>query len=65
MFKKFVRMLIACNTTEEVNRVCGEIDRAYQQEKISYKDNEMLFDLAVKIDPNLWRTGVSHIGKEN
>lgn len=63
MFKKIIKKLIACGDSYEVNRVCCEIDRAFDDEKISFKDHETLLDLAVKIDPNIWRPNVLHIEK--
>ena len=50
MYKKLVQMLIDAVTAEDMNKACAEISKAYQMGKISYKDNEHLYDLAAKID---------------
>lgn len=64
MFKKFVIALINCKDSKDVQFVTNEIDMAYQREEISYKDLELLLDLAVKVDPNIFRAGIVHIEKE-
>lgn len=48
MFKTLLQKIIEANSPEDVSRVCGEIDNAYQREKISYKDHEMLYNLIRK-----------------
>lgn len=49
MFKKIVEMITAIETKKDLSHVCGEIDRAYQSEKITAKDNEILYKLVGKI----------------
>lgn len=53
MFKKFIQRIIAAKDQEDAwqNVFYGEngIDMAYQHEKISYKDYEMLVDLIGKM----------------
>lgn len=49
MFKKIVSAIAAINTQEDVNTVYGMIDTAFQQEKITWKDHEVLFEIAGKI----------------
>lgn len=49
MFKKIVSAIAAIHTQEDFNAVCGIIDTAYQQEKITWKDHETLYSLIIKI----------------
>ena len=51
MFKKLVAMIATIETMEDFNTVCGCVSDAFQHEKISYKDYELLFDLLKKIMP--------------
>lgn len=51
MFKKLVAKIVEIETMEQFNAVCGEIDKAFDQDKISYKDHELLFDLLGKVMP--------------
>ena len=48
MFKTLLQKIIEINTTADLNNVCSEIDMAYQKQKISFKDHEMLFNLIRK-----------------
>ena len=48
MFKNLLQKIIEINTTADLNNVCSEIDMAYQKQKISFKDHEMLFNLIRK-----------------
>lgn len=57
MFKKFVTEMVAAQTEQEVTHILYRVksdseewgvDLAYQHEKISWKDHELLFDLAEK-----------------
>ena len=59
MYKKIVQMLIWAETSEEISEVCRTIDKAFENEKISWKDNEQLYDLVAKIDGS-YRAGVKH-----
>ena len=49
MFKKFVNQMITAETAEEVMDIFGEADRAFQMDKISWKDQQTLLRLADKI----------------
>lgn len=59
MYKKIIQMLIEAETGEDINKVCSAIDQAFQNGKISWKDNEQLYDLVAKIDGS-FRPGVKH-----
>lgn len=59
MYKKIIQMLIEAETQEDISRVCGTIDREFQNGKISWKDNEQLYDMVAKIDGS-YRAGVKH-----
>jgi len=54
MYKKIVQIIIDAVTEEEMNHACGEIDRAFQAGKITWNDNEQLYDIVAKV------TGWSH-----
>lgn len=49
MFKKLVALILEIETPDDLNHACGEINRAFQDEKISFKDNELLYKLIQKI----------------
>lgn len=53
MFKKFIKRIVACeNRDEAIEKVFyGEdgIDRAFQKEKISWADHELLLELIEKM----------------
>lgn len=49
MFKKLVALILEVETHDDLNHVCGEIDRAYQSDKISAKDNDLLYKMVSKI----------------
>ncbi len=57
MYKKLVQMIIEAETPDDINEVCGKIGKAFESEKISWKDHEQLFDLVAKIDGS-YRKGV-------
>lgn len=42
-------MIATIETQEDFNIVWGAIDTAYQHEKISWKDHQLLFNLIEKI----------------
>jgi len=44
-FKQLVAQLSEIKTTQDLWDLCGEIDRSYQHEKITYKDNETLYKI--------------------
>lgn len=65
MFKKIVAEIIQATTLDELNKIDGTIDRAFEAGKITFKDHEMLFDLMVKVSGGaLWRPGIVCIKKE-
>lgn len=45
MYKKLIQMLIEAKTRDDINKVCGAVDRAYQSDKITFKDNEQMYAL--------------------
>lgn len=49
MYKKLVGLITDIKTSEDFNKISGEIDRAFQAEKITWKDNETLHKLLQKI----------------
>ena len=49
MFKKLVEKMTVSNDDKIIFEICGEIDMAYQQEKISFKEHEILFSLVQRI----------------
>lgn len=49
MFKKIVAAIAAIDTQEDFDITCGMIDNAFQQEKITWKDHELLYSLISKI----------------
>lgn len=50
MFKKLVKMIAEINGTEDFDKACGEIDRAFQSEKITWADHEVLYTLMGKLN---------------
>ena len=42
MFKKYIERIAAAETIEEMERVFLEADRAYQQEKITWKEHQLI-----------------------
>ena len=62
MYKKIIQMLIEARTHEDINKITAEIDRAFQHDKLTWKDNEQLYDLVAKIDGS-FRSGVEHFGE--
>lgn len=54
MFKKLIAMIATIETKDDFDTVCGRISDAYQNEKISYKDYELCFDLIKKIAPSVY-----------
>ncbi len=45
-FKEIVNTLAAVATKEDVYNAMGDIDRAFQAEKITWKDHENLYAIA-------------------
>lgn len=52
MFKKFVERLARSTSRWEITEILGEVDMAYQHEKIGWKDHEILFQLAANLKSN-------------
>ena len=48
-FKQLVKAFTIIETEDDFNRACGEIDRAFQAEKINWDDHELLYKLVSKI----------------
>ena len=44
-FKQLVSQLAEVRTKEDLWTLCGDIDQSYQHEKITYKDNETLYQI--------------------
>lgn len=56
MFRKFVAELVAARTVAEIENILYRedgVDIMYQREKISWKDHELLFDLAAKLQKGM------------
>jgi len=49
MFKKLVKRIAEIASWDDFNRVSGEVDTAFQQEKITWADHELLHTLLGKI----------------
>lgn len=49
MFKKIVKQFSEVKTKGDFDAACGAIDTAYQQEKISWNDHEILYGLTALI----------------
>ena len=49
MFKALVKSIAEISTEEDYSTTCGTIDRAFDQEKISWADHELLYSLLSKI----------------
>ena len=52
MFKKIVASIAAITVQEDVNAVFGMIETAFQQDKISWKEHEVLYTIVEKIKVN-------------
>lgn len=50
MFKKLAKMIAAIETTVEFDEACGAIEQAFNREKITWSDHEILFSLLRLID---------------
>ena len=62
MYKKIVSLIIAAENIAELDKAATEIDKAYQAEKITYKDNEQLYDLIAKVSGGYYhRANITHI----
>ena len=44
-YKELVQAIISIANEQDFNEVCGKINRAFESEKISWKDHEQLFEL--------------------
>ena len=49
MFKKLVTRVAEIETLEQYNAVCGEVDDAFNRERISWSDHELLYNLLAKV----------------
>lgn len=49
MFKKIVGCIATICTAEDFNNVCGMINTAFQQDKISWKERNLLHAVMEKI----------------
>ena len=47
--RAILEMLAAANSSEDIENVCAAIDRAFQSEKITWKDHELFYSLVRKI----------------
>lgn len=52
MFKKLVAQIADIITQDDFDAACGAIDRAFQSEKITWKDYELLYRLLAQVNPN-------------
>ena len=48
-FKQLVKSLSQVHSKDDANEVMGEIDNSFNQNKLSWDDHEMLYDLASKL----------------
>ena len=48
-FKQLVKALSQVHSKDNANEVMGEIDNSFNQNKFSWDDHEMLYDLASKL----------------
>lgn len=46
VYKEIIGKFISVQTEDDLNKVCTDIDRAFQSEKLTWKDNEQLYKLA-------------------
>lgn len=58
MFKKLIQMILEAETQQQINEACGAIDRAYQTEKITSKDNEQLYKMISQKSRMIERNGL-------
>ena len=49
VFLALMARALEATTQEQINTLCGDIDRLYQQEKIKWDEHEMLFRLINKL----------------
>ena len=45
-FKQLVQMIHDIETEDDRNKTWGEINKSFESDKITWKDHEMLYDLA-------------------
>ena len=50
MFKKLVMAIAAIQNENDRDECFGQIDRAFEEERISFKDHELLYGLADKVE---------------
>lgn len=64
MYKKIIAEIIKAETIDDLDKIEASIDRAFEAEKITYKDHEQLFDMIAKVSGGYYhRAGVTHIKK--
>ncbi len=49
LFLSLMARALEATTQEQIDTLCGDIDRLYQQEKIKWDEHEMLFRLINKL----------------
>ena len=65
MFKKLVAEIIQAATIEDLDKAGATIDKAFQAGKITYNDNELLYDLIAKVSGGHYmRAGIIQIKAE-
>lgn len=52
LFKALMARAMDVKSKSELNALCGDIDRAYQSEKIKADENELLYRLINKMNYN-------------
>ena len=59
MLDKLLLMIIKAKNLKELDEITAKIDILYQDEKISWYNHELLFDLIVKVsNGQRWRANV-------
>ena len=48
-FKQLVKVISEINSEDSFNAACGDIDRSFQAEKITWDDHELLYKLVSKV----------------
>ncbi len=61
--RRIIELIITAENDSDINHICGEIDRAFQAGKITWSDNELLYDLVAKVSYG-YRKGVKHYKKQ-
>lgn len=62
MFKKIVALIIAAESVADLDAICFEIDKAFNANKITWKEDELLYDLICKVSGGArWKSGIKFI----